>query len=139
VGSGIGTGRGGGTTAWDEPPGTTAVSRKVAAKARFKGRAIGQRYLDGAVLSDRSAAEFAEAARAAEIDATDALNKDRIPRAYRKAVKRYFDRLGDAVTPAGGGKPTDNEKKPAADDGMQESGGQAGGDPDKAKGGPRNE
>ncbi len=151
VGPGIGTGRGGGTTTWNEPPGTTAMSKRVAAKARFKGQVIGQRYLESAVLSDRAAAEFAEAARAAEIEATDALNKDRIPRAYRRAVKNYFDRLGDAVplgggakpggdapgsgggeTASGGGaeKPKEQAKKPEAGDG------QKGGAPGASPGGP---
>jgi hypothetical protein len=36
---------------------------------------------------------LSDAASAAELDATDALNKERVPRRYRAAVQRYFDRL----------------------------------------------
>ncbi len=39
--------------------------------------------------------ECSEAAPAAETNATDALNKDLIPRAYRESVKKIFDHIGN--------------------------------------------
>ena len=81
-------------------------------------------------LKGQSEAEFYDASRAAEIDAADALNKDRIPRIYRKGVKRYFDRLGDRFRPEAADEGSEeaaqadaSDKKGRADDGTQEQGG----------------
>lgn len=81
-------------------------------------------------LKGQSEAEFYDASRAAEIDAADALNKDRIPRIYRKGVKRYFDRLGDRFRPEAADEGSEeaeqadtSDKKGRDDDGAQEQGG----------------
>lgn len=70
-------------------------NQKVKGKDTGKGVIIGQQFVKGKQLKNQSRAELYDAARAAEIDAADALEKDRIPRVYRRGVKRYFDRLGE--------------------------------------------
>ncbi len=67
-------------------------------------------------LKGQSEAEFYDASRAAEIDAADALNKDRIPRIYRKGVKRYFDRLGDNFRPKAADEGSEETEQPDASD-----------------------
>ncbi|MBN2559675.1 MAG: hypothetical protein JXQ75_01925 [Phycisphaerae bacterium] len=47
------------------------------------------------MLEGESEVQFYDATSAAEMDRTEALNRDRIPRIYRKGVKEYFDRLPD--------------------------------------------
>jgi hypothetical protein len=66
----------------------------------------------GQQLKGQSQVELGEAASAAEIDAANALDKDRVPRAYHKAVRNYFDRLGDRLKPADSGE----KKDPKQDD-----------------------
>lgn len=68
-------------------------NEKAKTKSNPKGRIIGEQYVKGTQLKGKSSAELEEAAAAAEQDATDALNKDRVPMRYRNAVKKYFDRL----------------------------------------------
>lgn len=87
---------------------TDTVNRKGKVNTRKGGAIIGQRFVKGRQLKGESNVEFYDAASAAEIDATDALNKDRIPRVYRKGVKAYFDRLGDQFRPRAGG-PADSD------------------------------
>jgi hypothetical protein len=72
-------------------------------------------------LKGQSQVEYQEAATAAEIDATNALDKDRVPRIYRKAVRNYFDRLGDRFKPAADGdtketKPQGTDEKESAEE-----------------------
>src|SRR5262249_18311567 len=59
------------------------------------GSIISQQFVKSKQLKNKSEAEISDAARAAEIDATDSLDRERIPRVYRKGVRTYFDRLGD--------------------------------------------
>ncbi len=110
-----GTGQGSGTRPRDDSVETSTVNKKSPVKTRKSGSVVGQQFVKGGMLSGKSEVEFYEAAQAAEIDATDALNKDRIPRVYRKGVKNYFDRLSDSLRPgADGTKPAGGEeKKPA--------------------------
>jgi hypothetical protein len=54
------------------------------------GKVISELYIDGEQLKGDAKAERAEAAAAAERQATEALDRDRIPLQYRKPVKRYF-------------------------------------------------
>ena len=78
-------------------------------------------------LKGQSEAEFYDASRAAEIDAADALNKDRIPRIYRKGVKQYFDRLGDRFRPKAADKGSEEAEPADASDtkgGADKGGGQ---------------
>ncbi len=67
-------------------------------------------------LKGQSEAEFYDASRAAEIDAADALNKDRIPRIYRRGVKQYFDRLGDRFRPEAADKDSEEAEPAGASD-----------------------
>ena len=79
------------------------------------GKIVSQQFVKGQHLKGKSEVEFYDATSAAEIDATDALNRDRIPRAYRKGVRNYFDRLGDEFKPDKSEKPEPaGEKKDAS-------------------------
>ena len=49
--------------------------------------------LKGVSIKGQSAVKFEEAAAAAQTEAQSALNQDRVPRAYRNAVRDYFDDL----------------------------------------------
>jgi len=73
------------------------VDKKAHVKTAKGGSIVGQQFVKGEQLKGKSEVEFLDAVSAAEIDATDSLNRDRIPRAYRKGVKNYFDRLGETV------------------------------------------
>lgn len=80
----------------------TSVTRRASGKIDPTGRSIGQQFLKGRQIKGRSEADIIEAASAAELDATDALNRDRVTRNYRNSVKSYFDRLPESMrtTPA---------------------------------------
>ncbi|HVP13245.1 MAG TPA: hypothetical protein VMV94_18880 [Phycisphaerae bacterium] len=108
---------------------TATVDKKGKVKTTKNGRVIGQQFVKGRQLKGQSQVEFQEAAAAAEIDATNALDKDRVPRIYRKAVRNYFDRLGERVKAAATGgdtkesgqeKPSEKEK-PGKEEGSAES------------------
>lgn len=73
--------------------------RKKAKTPVGKGSVIGVQYIKGEMLRGEAKAELIEATEAAERDATDALNSDRVPRSYHKAVKTYFDRFGQLDRP----------------------------------------
>ena len=49
--------------------------------------------LKGVAIKGQSKVQFEEAATAAQTDAQSALNQDQVPRAYRGAVRDYFDDL----------------------------------------------
>jgi len=49
--------------------------------------------LKGVSIPGQSSVQFEEAAKAAQSDAQSALNQDQVPRAYRGAVRDYFDDL----------------------------------------------
>jgi hypothetical protein len=49
--------------------------------------------LKGVSIKGQSKVQFEEAAAAAQTEAQSALNQDQVPRAYRGAVKEYFDDL----------------------------------------------
>ncbi len=87
----------GGAQDRDDSAQTGTTDKKAKVKTRKNGAIIGQRFVKGSMLKGKSQVELYDAAAAAEIDAADALNKDRIPRRYRSAVKKYFDRLKEDV------------------------------------------
>ncbi|QDV90346.1 hypothetical protein RAS2_14250 [Phycisphaerae bacterium RAS2] len=120
-GSGSGKGRpgrghGSGRRNIDDTTDVDFVNKKDKGKLTKAGQVIGQQFIKGEQLKGKSDIELVDVSRAAEVDAADAINKDRIPRAYRKGVKNYFDRLGDGLgkrdTPPKDDKPKDAEKKP---------------------------
>ena len=90
-------GKWGGSQARDDSAKTSTVDRKAKTQTRKDGSIIGQDFVKGQLLTGKSDVEFIDAANAAEIDATDTLDKERIPRIYRKGVKSYFDRLGNSL------------------------------------------
>jgi hypothetical protein len=115
-----GRGRGAGPRDRDDNVQAGFRDEKVKGRSGRGGSIVGQQFVKGQQLRNRSQAEIAEAARAAEIDATDALERENIPRVYRRAVRNYFDRLGDQFgdtpqeTPAGpaGTPPARPERTP---------------------------
>ncbi|HKQ49102.1 MAG TPA: hypothetical protein VJZ71_13610 [Phycisphaerae bacterium] len=118
-----GGGRGAGPRDRDDNVDVDFENKKARVKTAKGGSIVGQQFVKGDQLKGKSEVEFIDAAHAAEIDATDSLNRDRIPRAYRKGVRNYFDRLGETVkteTTDGGKSSTGSEsKKPAAPTGGQ--------------------
>ena len=58
-----------------------------------KGSIIGKKFIDGEQVRGEVGTEAVELFSAAERDATDALNKTRIPNHLRKAVKNYFSQF----------------------------------------------
>lgn len=94
-----GAGRGSGPRERDDNVDVAFRNTKAKLKNMRGGKIVSQQYVKGQHLKGKSEVEFYDAATAAEIDATDALNRDRIPRAYRKGVRNYFDRLGDSFKP----------------------------------------
>ena len=51
--------------------------------------------LRGVSIKGNSRVQFLEAAAAAQSDARNALNQDKVPRAYRDSVRDYFDDLNE--------------------------------------------
>ena len=49
--------------------------------------------LRGVSITGNSKVQFQEAVSAAQSDARNALNQDKVPRAYRDSVRDYFDDL----------------------------------------------
>lgn len=105
----------GGAQARDDSAKTGTVDSKAKTQTRKDGSIIGQSYVKGQLLTGKSDVEFIDAAKAAEIDATDSQDKERIPRIYRKGLKKYFDRLGDDLK--GGKKAKDAESGDAKNGG----------------------
>ena len=100
-GPGSGTSGGGHTDPRDDSVKTSTVDTKAKTKTRKDGTVIGQDFVKGKMLTGKSEVEFYDAAKAAEIDATDTVDNPRIPRIYRKGVKAYFDRLAKEATKGG--------------------------------------
>ena len=49
--------------------------------------------LKGVAIKGQSRVDYEQAAAAAQTEAQSALNQDQVPRAYRGAVRDYFDDL----------------------------------------------
>lgn len=77
------------------------VNRREKTQQGSGGSVIGQEYIKSGQLKKASQSELYDAALAAEAEATDSLDKERIPRAYRRAVRSYFDRFGEQTKEAG--------------------------------------
>ncbi len=105
----LGQGRGGLAQSEETPVGFKIERDQV---KTTKGKIIGQFLVDGEQVKGEMDPEFAEVVAAAERDATDTINRDRIPRQYQKAVREYFSRL-----PAGlGMEPQDGPREKAPGD-----------------------
>jgi hypothetical protein len=76
-----------------------------------KGAIIGQFLVDGEQVKGDVSSSLEEIVTAAEHDASDRINRNRIPRQYQKAVKTYFSNVqqkvkndGAVVEPSGKSK-----------------------------------
>ena len=77
-----------------------------------KGAIVGQFLVDGEQVKGELKSNLVEVVSAAEREASDRINRDRIPRQYHKAVKAYFSNIQRSVK---GNKPKeskDNDEKP---------------------------
>ena len=96
----LGRGRGG---LAEEQETNVAFKHERAKVHTGKGAIIGQFLVDGEQAKGEVKSVLAEVASAAERDASDRINRDRIPRQYQKAVKEYFSNVKRSAndTPAG--------------------------------------
>jgi len=96
------------------------VTKRASGRIDPTGRSIGQQFMKGRQIKGRTEVEILDAATAAELDATDALNRDRVTRNYRNSVKSYFDRLPESMKTSGGSDKKD-DKAPAKSDANEKS------------------
>ena len=91
-----------------------------------KGAIVGQFLVDGEQVKGEVKSNLSEVVSAAEREASDRINRDRIPRQYHKAVKAYFSNIQRSMKgskpqkPANEGGKTDDrpateQPKPAGD------------------------
>lgn len=80
-----------------------------------KGAIIGQFLIDGEQVKGQATQGLAEIVTASERDATDSINRDRIPRQYQKSVKSFFSTVQKALA----GK-KEGESKPSGDGAEEE-------------------
>ena len=62
-----------------------------------KGAIVGQFLVDGEQVKGEVKSNLSEVVSAAEREASDRINRDRIPRQYHKAVKAYFSNIQRSV------------------------------------------
>jgi hypothetical protein len=122
-GAGLGKlGRGRGGLAPEQP---TNVAFKMERTKVYTGPGaiIGRFLIDGEQVKGEATKELVEVITAEERNATDAINRDRIPRQYQKSVKDYFARvqkvLGNAKKDADEPESDTNEQ---GSDGQDDSG-----------------
>lgn len=129
---GNGRGRGAGARDRDDSAKTSTVNEKAKTKRGVGGSIVAQQFVKGKQLKGESRVDFSDAIGAHEIDTADALNRDRIPRRYRKGVKRFFDRLGSDFDKSA---PDDDAKdRPEAGDDAKDKPTATGGDAKKSSG-----
>jgi len=89
-----------------------AVNPTKAPSKAQGGTIIGQMLVDGPQMRGQATAEEREAVNAAQRDAQDAIDRDRVPRQYHGAVQKYFEQLAGLVRPqpAAPAKPGDESK-----------------------------
>lgn len=79
-----------------------------------KGAIIGQFLFDGEQVKGDVSSEFSEVLTAAEHDATDRINRNRIPRQYHRAVKAYFSNVQRSIKDARVRKLNDTTESPGS-------------------------
>lgn len=62
-----------------------------------RGAVIGQFYFEGEQVKGEVGADMGEVVSAAERDASDRINRDRVPRQYQQAVKKYFSTMKGSI------------------------------------------
>jgi len=84
-----------------------------------KGAIVGQFLVDGEQVKGEAKTNLVEVVSAAEREASDRINRDRIPRQYHKAVKAYFSNIQRSMKGSKPREPGDKGAKidepPAAD------------------------
>jgi len=96
LGMGLNPGQGQGNVAPEEQTAFGLVQRRTPVKTG-RGSIISQRFIDGEQFKGEVSSEFVEAALSAERDVTDAIARERIPRVYHTAVKKYFTRFRESL------------------------------------------
>lgn len=104
-----GRGRGMGPRERDDNVQVGFENKKEKTLQNKNGSIISQQFVKGRPLKNQSETELFDAAKAAEVDATDSLDRERIPRIYRKGVRTYFDRLGDQFKSSGTTQPASSQ------------------------------
>ena len=89
---GSGRGRGNAPRNRDDNVKTATVNKKARTRQGPGGSIIGQQFVKGRQLKGKSNVGPVDASAAGEIDVTDTLNRQRIPRLYRGSIKRFYDR-----------------------------------------------
>ncbi|MEM9064861.1 MAG: hypothetical protein AAGB51_05165 [Planctomycetota bacterium] len=89
-GEGPNRGEGLGNSDIGEQAGLSNTTRQKADVHTGEGPIIGTRYIYESQIRGESRAEFAEAARASEAAAAEAIEEGRVPPELRESVKRYF-------------------------------------------------
>ena len=77
-----------------------------------KGAIVGQFLVDGEQVKGDAKSTLVEVVSAAEREASDRINRDRIPRQYHKAVKAYFSNVQRSVRGDKPKEPQDEGDKP---------------------------
>ena len=77
-----------------------------------KGAIVGQFLVDGEQVKGDVKSNLVEVVAAAEREASDRINRDRIPRQYHKAVKAYFSNIKHSVKGDKPKEPKDEGEKP---------------------------
>jgi len=78
-----------------------------------KGAIVGQFLVDGEQVKGEMKSNIVEVVSAAEREASDRINRDRIPRQYHKAVKAYFSNIQRSVKESKPKEPKDEGEKPS--------------------------
>ena len=91
---GMGQGRGG--RAGEEKTGVAFKTERGKVHTG-KGAIVGQFLVDGEQVKGETKSNLVEVVSAAERDASDRINRDRIPRQYHKAVRAYFSNIQRSV------------------------------------------
>lgn len=124
-GGGMGPrGRGRGGLAPEEQTNMAFKVERTKVKTQ-QGAIIGQFFVEGEQVKGEVSKSFTEIVTAAEREASDRINRDRIPRQYQSAIKEYFSHVRETVPSAGdrvgpgedaGAADSGGESKPGADD-----------------------
>ncbi len=107
------SGRGGLAQEEETPVGFKTQRAKVHTGA---GAIIGQFLFDGEQIKGDVSSSFTEVLRAAEHDASDRINRNRVPRQYQKAVKAYFSNVRRSIESAKAGKGEGTGEEPTDDE-----------------------